>query len=95
MESAWPLLVSRGHLAFAASMACLASAVVSGGGVAWQPSAAATSAGTYGMSPHDGSPLGEGEDDTGLPCYRKLVQPGGSEEGQLILLVDSPWNDSV
>src|SRR2546426_6385898 len=44
---------------------------------------------------HDGSPLGEGEDDTGLAVLSQAAQPGGSEEGQLILLVDSPWNDSV
>src|SRR2546427_7910693 len=49
MESAWPAAVRRGHWALAASMACLASAVVSGGGVAWQPSAAARSAGTHQM----------------------------------------------
>src|SRR2546430_788673 len=38
---------------------------------------------------HDGSPLGEGEDDTG-PARSPQAAPGGSEEGQLILLADSP-----
>ena len=36
---------------------------------------------------HGGSPLGEGDDDTGHAAASQAAQPVGSEEGQLILLV--------
>src|SRR2546430_9591419 len=36
---------------------------------------------------HSASPLGEGDDDTGLAAASQAAQPGGSEQGQLILLI--------
>src|SRR2546422_1603764 len=75
--------MSRGHWALAASIACLALAEVSGGGAAWQPSAAARSAGTYVMSRMTELRWGKARTIRALPCYRKLRSLEGGRRASL------------
>jgi len=82
----------RGHLAFAASMACLASAVGVGRGGRLAAECGGDERGNVRDESHDGSPLGEGEDDTALPCYRKRCSL--EERGGPAYLVVISWNDS-